>query len=467
MDTDALVVRRLMDAAARSGALLVTEAATLVDGWAVLADPVAGAVYSSPAGAGSDGVRAAASPESHPRLVMRPAAGALLVVGPGSGTAPRRTALVARTTAGLLEVRAQRADELRGPEMRLHTAVLRLLLRGETSLVTEVLGLTATHATVYRLTGRDVQAAHQVLWRAVMPTRGRNNVRGRVLVGLLDTELAVASLHDLSGDEGRALRLIARVADRHGLLGGVADPVPLDMVATAWADAGSARAEAAPGRRLAPATGMGEHGLLRILPADRLAAWAREVLQPLDRAQRRTLEIWLRSGSVQTIAPLLGASEKTVRARLRDIGRLLDADLDRATVQAHLLLALRAPTPADAPATGGAPSGAYSFRPPPATLIDPAEAHQWASGLAGGLETPLRIALRCWLKHRGKVAPAAAELGLHRTTLTQWLEQCADDLGLDLSSATVRAELHLALETIATPTDVPSALPRRGGRTYR
>ncbi|GHI98008.1 helix-turn-helix domain-containing protein [Streptomyces olivaceus] len=62
---------------------------------------------------------------------------------------------------------------------------------------------------------------------------------------------------------------------------------------------------------------------------------------------------------------------------------------------------------------------------------------------------------------------AAAELCLHRTTLTQWLNQAADTLGLDLTTATVRAELHLAIEIIAVPTDVPTALPRRGGRTYR
>ncbi|MFJ7240124.1 hypothetical protein ACIQWB_23760 [Streptomyces olivaceus] len=56
---------------------------------------------------------------------------------------------------------------------------------------------------------------------------------------------------------------------------------------------------------------------------------------------------------------------------------------------------------------------------------------------------------------------------MHRTTLTQWLAQAAEDLDLDFTSAAVRAELHLVIETIAGPADVPEALPRRGGRTYQ
>ncbi|MFB8125749.1 hypothetical protein ACFVG1_24800 [Streptomyces bacillaris] len=66
-------------------------------------------------------------------------------------------------------------------------------------------------------------------------------------------------------------------------------------------------------------------------------------------------------------------------------------------------------------------------------------------------------------------APAAAELHVHRTTLTLWLAQPAEQLGgLHLSDATTRAELHLALEATAPDGgDDPARLPRRGGRTYR
>ncbi|MEI5103486.1 helix-turn-helix domain-containing protein [Streptomyces sp. PmtG] len=102
----------------------------------------------------------------------------------------------------------------------------------------------------------------------------------------------------------------------------------------------------------------------------------------------------------------------------------------------------------------------------PAALLGPEDASRWAAALLAPLGPRLRIALRCWLGHRGRTAPAAAELALHRTTLTTWLAECAQVLDLDLSSVTVRAELHLAVETVATPADAPAALPRRGGRTY-
>ncbi|MFK8912468.1 helix-turn-helix domain-containing protein, partial [Streptomyces sp. YS-3] len=103
----------------------------------------------------------------------------------------------------------------------------------------------------------------------------------------------------------------------------------------------------------------------------------------------------------------------------------------------------------------------------PAELLGPEHAHRWASQLLAPLDRPLRIALRCWLAHRGRTAPAAAELKLSRTTLTQWLSRCSQALGMDLASPAVRAELHLAAETLATAEDTPTALPRRAGRTYR
>ncbi|MFC9431473.1 helix-turn-helix domain-containing protein [Streptomyces sp. NPDC056987] len=464
MYSNALVVRRLMQAATRSGALLIKEAAALVDGWAVLADPLAGAVYSTPETAAPDGIRAAAYPQTHPDLVVRQTAGAVLVIGPGPDTSACRASLVARTTAGLLEVRARRAEEMRVAEMRLHTVVLRLLLRGETSLAADVLGDTVTHAIVYRLSGcPDLHAAHQTLWRAVLPTAARTGIH--TLVARLDDELAVVTLHGSPAhDTGPALRLIARAAERHRLLAGVSDPMPLDMLTTAWAEAGQARSGATAGH-LVPATGLGERALLRIIPSDRLTAWAAAVLQPLDTSQRHVLEAWLRQGSVQSVAPALGTSQGTVRTRLRDIAKTLDVDLRRPTVQAQLLLALRAPDDG-APDRRTITPVALPALAVPTELVSETTAHQWATGLVGVLDKRLRITLRCWLAHRGCTAPAAAELGLHRTTLGLWLEQIAGQLGVDLSVPGIRAELHLAVETVADPADVPRALPRRGGRTY-
>ena len=142
---------RLLRAATRSGAQLVSEAAVLVQGAAVLADPIAGAVYSTPATAAADGVHAAAHPQDHPHHVQRPAAGAVLVLHPAPTMTAEHVGLVATTTAALLEVRGQRAAELRAEQMRLHSTLLRLLLAGHTTSVTDT--VRATGSRMSRSTG--------------------------------------------------------------------------------------------------------------------------------------------------------------------------------------------------------------------------------------------------------------------------------------------------------------------------
>ncbi|MEV6418300.1 helix-turn-helix domain-containing protein [Streptomyces sp. NPDC051662] len=471
MDNDGLVARRLIEAAARSGAALIAETAAAVSGWAVLVDPTAGAVYSSPERAAAAGISAVAgarntaarSADADSDTTVRQVVGAALVVHAGPDVSARRVELVTRTTAGLLEVRARRAEELTSTEMRLHAVVTRLLLRGEIGLVAEVVGGLASHATVYRLSaGADPQAAYQAVWRALLPTGAR--LGAARLITLLDGELVVVALHDAARDDGRVLRLVARSAERHGLLGGVADPAPLDMLAAAFTEAGQARAGAAVGRRLVPAAGLGDRALLRIIPPDRLAAWASSLLGPLTPPQRQALEGWLRTGSVGATAQMLGISRGTTRSRLRTAGERLGG-LDTPLALARLSLALRAPAAGPMESAGSPDAG-----PPaalPTELVDAASARRWATELTRPLDTPQRIALRVWLNHLGSIAPAAEELGLHRTTLGRWLERIGRLLDVDLSAATVRADLYLALETLAGPDDTAGALPRRGGRTYR
>ncbi|MFE6771941.1 helix-turn-helix domain-containing protein [Streptomyces fimicarius] len=493
---------RLLRAATRSGAHLVAEAAALVQGWAVLADPIAGAVYSTPASAAADGVHAAAAPQEHPYCVQLPAAGAVLVLAPAPTTPTEHTGHVAATTAALLEVRGQRAAELRGEQMRLHTTLIRLLLAGHTSVVTETLGRNTTtatetlgrdtagaeglgrdtatapategpggnrltHVTVYRLAGADIPAAHQVLWRAVRPSLDPY-AGACTLLGRLDGELVVAELHH-GGDDGRVLRLVSRVSERHRLLAGMAGPLPLAEMPTAHSGAAAARHSATPDRRIVPADAVGTSRLAPLLPTVPYARWAESVLRPLAPAHRHLLLVWLRTGSKPRAAAALGLSAGTVRARIRELARLLGADLEDATVQAHLLLALRAPGPDDggnAPLPPGAP-GTDRLAALPDGLLDGEAVRSWAYGLVGGLEPHLRIALACWLRHHARTAPAAAELHVHRTTLTSWLGRCAEHLAQNLADATVRAELHLALRATRNGPDDPAALPRRGGRTYR
>ncbi|MEU5282707.1 helix-turn-helix domain-containing protein [Streptomyces sp. NPDC020755] len=477
---------RLLRAATRSGAHLIAEAASLVQGWAVLADPIAGAVYSTPAAAAADGVHAAAAPLEHPHCTQHPAAGAVLVLAPAPTVPPGHACHVATTTAALLEVRGQRAAELRGEQMRLHTTLIRLLLAGHTAAVTETLGGNRlTHVTVYRLSGPDLPTAHEVLWRAVRPSLAPH-ADACTLIGRPDGELVVAELHH-GGDDGRILRLVSRLCERHHLLAGMAGPLPLAETPTAHSDAAAARHSATPDSRIVPADAVGTSRLAPLLPAAPYARWAASVLRPLSPAHQHLLLVWLRAGSKPRAAAALGLSAGTVRARIRDLSRLLGADLEDATVQAHLLLALRAPAPdldladagADADADAGIRlsssrnrSGSCPARPArlealPDELLDTEAARSWAVGLVGGLEPHLRIALACWLRHHARTAPAAAELHVHRTTLAGWLTRCADHLARNLADATVRAEVHLALKATRNGPDDPTALPRRGGRTYR
>lgn len=460
---------RLLRAATRSGAHLIAEAALLVQGWAVLADPIAGAVYSTPAAAAADGVHAAADPYEHPHCLQRPAAGAVLVLAPGPTVPPEQAARVATTTAALLEVRGQRAAELRGEQMRLHTTLVGLLLAGHTTAVADTLGGNRlTHVTVYRLTGADVPTAHQVLWRAVRPSLAPH-ADACTLLGRLDGELVVAELHR-GGDDGRVLRLVSRVSERHHLLAGMAGPLPLAEMPTAHSDAAAARHSATADRRIVPADAVGTSRLTPLLPTAPYARWAGSVLRPLTAAHQHLLLVWLRTGSKPRAATALGLSAGTVRARIRELSRLLRADLEDATVQAHLLLALRAPAPHDnddADADSGNGNGPARLETLPDGLLDTEAARSWARGLVGGLEPHLRIALTCWLGHHARTAPAAAELHVHRTTLANWLTQCAEHLAQNLGDATVRAEIHLALRATRTGPDDPAALPRRGGRTYR
>jgi hypothetical protein len=457
------VMRRLTRAAAHSDAQLIAEAAALADGWAVLVDLMGDVICSTPRTAGPEGVRAAAHPQVYQHLTIRKVAGAVLVLSPGASPTSCID-LIAQTCVDLLRMQARvhRAEETLRAEQRLHGAALHLLLNGQAALALKVLGTVGvTHATVCRFTGPAIQDAHQALWRTAQASTPQGTPRA--LICIEDSNLVIVLLHGGSPDTHRVLPRLSAIAERHHLAGGVSDPMPVDMIATAWSEAGAARLNVSAGQ-VASATGLGAKGLLQVVPAQRLSAWSAAILQPLGRDQHRTLEAYLRSGSVQAAASALDVSEGTVRARLRGISSALAVELDNATVQAQLLLAVRTPT---APIKAQSTARLATHPPLPTELLSPDDAYPWAADVLEPLDAPLRIALRCWLQHRGRTAPAASELRLSRSTLTEWLSKIGDALHLDLQSAAVRAELHLAAETIATPEDAARFLPRRGGRTYR
>ncbi|QIM16287.1 PucR family transcriptional regulator [Leucobacter insecticola] len=85
-------------------------------------------------------------------------------------------------------------------------------------------------------------------------------------------------------------------------------------------------------------------------------------------------------------------------------------------------------------------------------LIDTSNAAHVARRLLGPLarsapshEVSLLDTLRVWLKYHGRQLPASRELGIHRHTLSNRLEQIATLTGADLDDFQARAELAVAL----------------------
>ncbi|MEV6081575.1 helix-turn-helix domain-containing protein [Streptomyces sp. NPDC052069] len=149
-------------------------------------------------------------------------------------------------------------------------------------------------------------------------------------------------------------------------------------------------------RRIIPAAATGASGLARLLPPQPYTFWATTVLRPLTPEHRHLLDAWLRDGTANAAAGALSLSPGTVRARLGHVTGLLGADLPDAAVRAGLLLALRAPTGGqDSPTPGPYVLGTLSEG-----ILDTEAARTWATGLVGGLQPHLRIALACWLRQR-------------------------------------------------------------------
>lgn len=434
-------MRRLLAAAGRGGGALISEAGGVLgpDGWAVVVDPLAGPVLWSAPEAAALAAHVVAGGSGPAGSHSVPVAGAVLVLG--GGTAEDRE-LAAETVAGLLTVRARRAAELADARERLHEVLVRLLLGGEAALVWRLAGVPQDSvATVYRLAGTpsEVSAARRAVWRSLLP--GVEQRKGRALISVIDEELAVIVLGGTDGD-GWVLALMARCADRYGLTGGVADPVPVPLLGPAWAEAGQAQQLAGRGQ-VAPAMRLGERSLFHAVDPRHAALWAATLLRPLDARARLLLEVYLR-GTVTGTAAELGISRNSVRTAVNDIAGLLGTDLRDPVVRARVLLALRVPAPAAGEALPDVPVD--PARDGPAGLLTDLEsARKWAAGITGGLDDSLAETLTVWFGEAGQAAPAALRLGIDRRTLAARVDRARDLLGADLDDPGVRAEVALAL----------------------
>ena len=134
-----------------------------------------------------------------------------------------------------------------------------------------------------------------------------------------------------------------------GFAAGVSDAVPAPELAQAHRQAARAcDAAARAGGTVQRFSDLASGGLTALLEPAQAGAFADSLLRPLlehDRTGRGDLVVSLRTwlahhGQWDPSAAALGVHRHTVRNRIRTAGRLLDADLDSASVRSELWLAL-------------------------------------------------------------------------------------------------------------------------------
>jgi len=246
----------------------------------------------------------------------------------------------------LLTLTLERSRDLRRAEERMRTALLRLVLAGETGTAREVAGA---------LLGGLPEGSVRVLVAAG---------EGLALLGDVAEQSATRAGEPLllatEGDrlvllavEGGAVHTdcVAAVQDFDGVSLGISGPATPETAGAAFAQAERALAVALRGgRRSVDHDEVGSGSLLPLLADEAVLAFADGLLRPLrehDRTARGDLEAslqaWLsRHGQWDAAAADLGVHRHTLRYRMRRVEELLGRTLDDADVRMELWLALRA-----------------------------------------------------------------------------------------------------------------------------
>ncbi|WP_377269173.1 PucR family transcriptional regulator [Peterkaempfera sp. SMS 1(5)a] len=265
---------------------------------------------------------------------------------------------VLNAAVALLTLTLERSRDLRRAEERMGTALLRLVLAGETATAREVAAV---------LYGGLPEGAVRVL--LAQAARGEED-EGDPLADLADRAEQAAGragerllvARDRSAAEERLVLLAQDGGAVHGDCAAAAeegDALALGVsAATVTEQAGAAFAQAE--RALAVALRSGQHlvdhdevgtgSLLPLLGDEAVSAFAEGVLRPLrehDRTARGDLEAslraWLsRHGQWDAAAADLGVHRHTLRYRMRRVEELLGRSLDDTDVRMELWLALRA-----------------------------------------------------------------------------------------------------------------------------
>jgi purine catabolism regulator len=350
-------------------AALIGRLAARLGGWAALYDAAGAVVVAAPDWAARRAGRLRAEVE---RLRANPAPTSAALQGEGEpggdfvvlqslgadrrargflavGTEDRLTPgerYVLNAAVALLTLTLERSRDLRRAEERMRTALLRLVLAGETGTAREVAG-----ALLGGLPEGEVR---------VLIAEGE----GLTEFGDLAEQSATRAGEPLLlAPEGRRLVLLvadggavhsACVAGAEGLdtvSVGISAPATAESAGAAYAQAERALAVALrSGRRSVDHDEVGTGSLLPLLGGEAVLAFSDGLLRPLlehDLTARgdlvASLQAWLsRHGQWDAAAADLGVHRHTLRYRMRRVEELLGRSLDDADVRMELWLALRA-----------------------------------------------------------------------------------------------------------------------------
>jgi purine catabolism regulator len=253
---------------------------------------------------------------------------------------------VVNAAVALLTLTLERSRDLRRAEDRMRTALLRLVLAGETVIAKEVAGallgglpqgpvrvLMAEGDGLADLGDRAEQAAARTGEPLLLAPEGDRLVLVAVDGGMV---------HQVCTDLATDLETVAV---------GISAPTTLESAGAAAAEAERALAVALrSGRRSVDHAEVGAGSLLPLLGDEAVQAFAEGLLRPLrehDRTSRGDLEAslraWLsRHGQWDAAAADLGVHRHTLRYRMRRVEELLGRTLDDADVRMELWMALRA-----------------------------------------------------------------------------------------------------------------------------
>ncbi|MFI7625497.1 PucR family transcriptional regulator [Microbispora rosea] len=316
---------------------------------------------------------------------------------------------VVNAAGSLLTLALEQGREQRSAAARVRSAVLRLLLAGETRAAAETLAalglrLPGEPVTVLACDTSDPEALTEALTGAAPGPRGASAAVTTFTASW--DELLVVLAPDAHADE------VVALAAQHGRVGVSAPGVEIVR--------SESRVDSRMDSRVEPAAaGPADRGASRPLPAT-----------GPDRV----------SGCVSDRAFDPGPDRLSDRVPDRVPDKALAAALDRALDQARRALVSASPVARFSELAG---RGLLS-------LLDPAAAASFAAAILAplreyGSRADLVESLRAYLASNGHWDAAAQRLGVHRHTLRYRMKRVSELLGRDLDDPAVRAELWIAL----------------------